>query len=179
MSHVLPAEVSLIVLSHLPIPSLLSLAVLSRQWVHFFVAHQSEIFRRAALYHEYITPGTLSLEDALSMNAGKPCVGSASWKDFCKSLLFHFHRTVYLHSPHKRHFPAYRRSKRLQVISILQKLGGKRTCCCTRVIASRFQPPLHQGRRKGRDMYLDPHLGRYRRNSPLFWHCLVVSSPGA
>ncbi|KAH9026258.1 hypothetical protein EDB83DRAFT_1927674 [Lactarius deliciosus] len=83
MLHVLPAEVTLSVLSHLPIPSLLSLLVLSRQWLHFFTTNQSAIFRSAALLHEYIQPETLSLEDALSMNTGRPWAGSTSWKDFC------------------------------------------------------------------------------------------------
>ncbi|KAF8257828.1 hypothetical protein EI94DRAFT_1225204 [Lactarius quietus] len=134
MLNVLPTEVTLIVLSHLPIPSLLSLAILSRQWLHFFATHQSEIFHRAALYHEYIPPGTLLLEDALSMNTGKPWAGSTSWKDFCKWV------------------PS-------QLISNLQKLGRKRACCCAHVIASRLQPLLHQGRRKSRDMYYDSHWG--------------------
>ena len=80
MLHALPAEVTLIVLSHLPVPSLLSVAVLSRQWSHFFAAHQSRIFRSAALQHGYIPPAseTLSLEDELSRNTGKPWAGSAS-----------------------------------------------------------------------------------------------------
>src|SRR6266702_75911 len=84
MLHVLPTEVTLSVLSHLPIPSLLSLRLLSRQWLHFFTTNQSAIFHRAALLHEYIQPETLSLEDALSMNTGQPRAGSTSWKDFCK-----------------------------------------------------------------------------------------------
>ena len=89
MLHVLPAEVTLIVLSRLPIPSLSSLAVLSCQWFHFLATHQSQIFHCSALYHEYIPPGMLFLEDALSMSTGKPWAGSTSWKDFCKSLPCH------------------------------------------------------------------------------------------
>src|SRR6266702_3538225 len=80
-----PTEVTLNVLSHLPISSLLSLPLLSRQWFDFFTTNQSEIFRRAALLHEYIQPGTLFLEDALSVNKGRPWAGSTSWKDFCTS----------------------------------------------------------------------------------------------
>ncbi|KAI9444179.1 hypothetical protein H4582DRAFT_1067846 [Lactarius indigo] len=83
MLHVLPTEVTLNVLSHLPIPSLLSLPVLSHQWLDFFTTNQSEIFHSAALLHEYIQPETLSLEDALSVNTGRPWAGSTSWKDFC------------------------------------------------------------------------------------------------
>ncbi|KAI9458951.1 hypothetical protein BJY52DRAFT_406892 [Lactarius psammicola] len=73
----------LVVLSHLPIPSLLSLPVLSRQWLDFFATNQSAIFHSAALLHEYIQPDTLLLEDALSVNTGRPWAGSTSWKDFC------------------------------------------------------------------------------------------------
>ncbi|KAH9000892.1 hypothetical protein EDB86DRAFT_471879 [Lactarius hatsudake] len=83
MLHVLPTEVTLNVLSHLPIPSLLSLPVLSRQWLDFFTTNQSAIFHSAAFLHEYIQPETLSLEDALSVNTGRPWAGSTSWKDFC------------------------------------------------------------------------------------------------
>ena len=85
MLDVLPADVILIVLSYLPIPSLFSLLVQSRQWFDFFTTNQSPIFRTAALLHEYIQPGTLSLEDALSVNTGRPWAASTGWKDFCKS----------------------------------------------------------------------------------------------
>ncbi len=85
MLYVLPTEVMLSVLSYLPIPSLRSLLVLSRQWFDFFITNQSAIFHSAALLHGYIQPGTLSLEDALSVNMGRPWAGSTSWKDFCKS----------------------------------------------------------------------------------------------
>ncbi|KAH9017136.1 hypothetical protein EDB83DRAFT_192914 [Lactarius deliciosus] len=84
MLYGLPAEVMLNVLSYLPIPSLLSLPVLSRQWLDFFTANQSTIFRSAALLHEYIQPKTSLLEDALSVNTGRPWAGSKSWKDFCR-----------------------------------------------------------------------------------------------
>ncbi|KAH9061243.1 hypothetical protein EDB87DRAFT_406313 [Lactarius vividus] len=84
MLHVLPTEVTLSVLSHLPIPSLPYLPVLSHQWPDFFTTNQSAIFHSAALLHEYIQPETLSLEDALSVNTGRPWVGSVSWKDFCR-----------------------------------------------------------------------------------------------
>ena len=66
--HLLPPEVTLSVLSHLPIPTLLCLPVLSRQWFRFFTTNESAIFHRAAILHEYIKPETLSLEDALSVN---------------------------------------------------------------------------------------------------------------
>ncbi|KAH8984937.1 hypothetical protein EDB92DRAFT_2032795 [Lactarius akahatsu] len=83
MLHVLPTEMTLNVLSHLPIPSLLSLSVLSRQWLDFFTTNQSEIFHSAALLHEYIQPEILSLDDALSVNTSRPWAGLTSWKDFC------------------------------------------------------------------------------------------------
>ncbi|KAH9042977.1 hypothetical protein EDB84DRAFT_1436286 [Lactarius hengduanensis] len=83
MLHVLPPEVTLSVLSHLPISSLLSLQVLSYQWLDFFTANQSVIFHGAALLHGYIQPGTMFLEDVLFVNMGRPWAGSTSWKDFC------------------------------------------------------------------------------------------------
>src|SRR6266404_4812320 len=91
MLYVLPPETLLRVLSYLPIPSLLLLPVLSRQWSHFFTINQSDIFHHAALLHGHIQPHTLSLEDALSVNTGRPWAGSKTWKDFCKS---HLHRYV-------------------------------------------------------------------------------------
>ncbi|KAF8272817.1 hypothetical protein EI94DRAFT_161052 [Lactarius quietus] len=84
MLHVLPTELTLHVLSHLPLPSLLSLPVLSRQWFDLFAANESEIFHHAAILHEYIKPETILLEDALAVNTGKPWAGSTSWKDFCR-----------------------------------------------------------------------------------------------
>ncbi|KAH9019012.1 hypothetical protein EDB85DRAFT_2294341 [Lactarius pseudohatsudake] len=42
----------------------------------------------AALLHEYIQPETLSLEDGLSVNTGRPWAGSASWKDFLPCLFW-------------------------------------------------------------------------------------------
>lgn len=85
MFPVIPPEVTLSVLSHLPIPSLLSLLVLSHQWFDFFTAHESEIFHRAAILHEYVKPETLLLEDALSVYTDRPWAGSTGWKDFCES----------------------------------------------------------------------------------------------
>ncbi|KAH9032739.1 hypothetical protein EDB84DRAFT_1561882 [Lactarius hengduanensis] len=92
MLYGLPAEVTLNVLSYLPIPSLLSLPVLSRQleWLDFFTANQSTIFRSAALLHEYIQPRISLPEGALSVNTGRPWAGSTSWKDFCR-------RSIQLH----------------------------------------------------------------------------------
>jgi hypothetical protein len=90
MLNLLPAEVTLSVLSHLPIPSLLSLPVLSHQWFDFFATNQLIIFHRAAISHGYINPEILMLEDALSLNTGRPWAGSTSWEDFCKSLLCYY-----------------------------------------------------------------------------------------
>jgi hypothetical protein len=85
MLYDLPPEMTLNVLSHLPIPSLLSLRLLSRQWSDFVNVHQSVIFHGAALYHGYVPPGT-GLEDVLSVtrNMGRPLAGTTSWKDLCK-----------------------------------------------------------------------------------------------
>ena len=124
MLHVLPAEVTLIVLSHLPISSLLPLAVLSHQWVHFFATHQSTIFHHAALYHEYISPGTSSLEEELSRNTGKPWAGSTSWKDFCKLLSRSFHRTIFSRI-HNRRFTVYSACKGYRSFQFRKNWEGK------------------------------------------------------
>ena len=140
MLHVLPVEVTLIVLSHLPISSLLSVAVLSRPWSHFFAAHQSRIFHRAALYHEYISPGVLSLEDALSTNTGKPWAGSTSWKDFCKSLPRHFHR-ISFHTSDNWFFPGHSRCKGYRSFQLCKNWEGK-GCVVARVLLPRSSPFL-------------------------------------
>jgi F-box-like len=84
MLDVLPAELSLNILSYLPIPSLCSLFTLSRRWYHFLFANQSSIFHRAAILRGYTQPG-LQLEDALARYTGSPWEGSIDWKDLCKS----------------------------------------------------------------------------------------------
>ncbi|KAI0252896.1 hypothetical protein BJV78DRAFT_1123843 [Lactifluus subvellereus] len=84
MLDVLPAEVSLDVLCHLPIPSLCSLFILSHQWYDFLSANQPAIFYSAAILHGYIQPGSFQIEDALAQYTGSPWEGSTDWKDFCR-----------------------------------------------------------------------------------------------
>ena len=84
MLHILPVELSLAVLSYLPLSTLCSLSSLSREWLEFFSENKSTIFHNAAVLHEYIDPETLLLEDALSMRVGNPWKGVADWKDFCE-----------------------------------------------------------------------------------------------
>lgn len=86
MLDILPVEISLVVLSYLPIPLLCSLPTLSRQWYNFFSKNQSTIFHKAAILHGYTQPGTLLLEDALSVYSGSPWEGATDWKDFCESV---------------------------------------------------------------------------------------------
>ena len=87
MLHRLPVEISLAVLSYLPLSTLGPLSSLSRKWRDFISANKSTIFRNAAILHEYIHPETLLLEDALSMHEGSPWRGATDWKDFCELLL--------------------------------------------------------------------------------------------
>ena len=84
MLHVLPVELSLAVLSYLPLSTLCSLSSLSREWLEFISENKSAIFHKAAVLHEYIDPETLLLEDALSMRVNNPWRGVADWKDFCE-----------------------------------------------------------------------------------------------
>jgi hypothetical protein len=72
MLHILPTELSLFVLSYLPLRCLCALPTLSRQWLNFFSENQTTIFHNAAFHHQYVQPG-----DSLSP--------TGDWKDFCKS----------------------------------------------------------------------------------------------
>ena len=85
MLHILPVELSLSVLSYLPVPTLCSLPTLSRQWFDLFSTHQSTIFHNAAIFHGYIQPDTILLDDALTVYKGSPWDGATDWKDFCES----------------------------------------------------------------------------------------------
>jgi len=87
----LPIELSLSVLSYLPLPTLCSLPTLSRQWFNLFSANQSTIFHNAAVLHGYIQSEIISLDDALSAYKGSPWDGTADWKDFCKCSDHVFH----------------------------------------------------------------------------------------
>jgi hypothetical protein len=84
MLYVLPVEISLAVLSYLPLSALCPLYSLSRKWLNFFSDNESTIFHNAAIFHGYVPPGTLLLGDALSMHKGSPWEGATDWKDFCK-----------------------------------------------------------------------------------------------
>ena len=102
MLQLLPTELTLNVLSHLPIPTLLSLPVLSRQWFHFFATNESEIYRHSTIAQQYIKPETVLLEDALSMNRGRPWAGSTSWNSrtsVSRSHLHHLSTTINDTSP--------------------------------------------------------------------------------
>ncbi|KAH9991527.1 hypothetical protein BJV77DRAFT_521206 [Russula vinacea] len=70
--------------------TLCPLSSLSRKWFYFFSENQSVIFHNAAVFHGYTHPGTLLLEDALSVHKGSPWEGATDWKDFCRrSVQFH------------------------------------------------------------------------------------------
>ena len=84
MLHVLPVELSLVVLSYLPLSTLCPLHTVSRKWFNFFSQNQSTIFHNAAILHGYTHPATLLLEDALSTHQGDPWEGATDWKDFYK-----------------------------------------------------------------------------------------------
>ncbi|KAI9510203.1 hypothetical protein F5148DRAFT_623674 [Russula earlei] len=85
MLHILPVEVSLAILSYLPLPSLCSLSALSRQWFNFVSTNRSTIFRKAAILHGFTPPGTSLLKDVLSVCTGSPWAGATDWRDFCAS----------------------------------------------------------------------------------------------
>jgi hypothetical protein len=69
MLHILPTELSVLVLSYLPLRCLCALPTLSRQWLNFFSENQETIFHNAAIHHQYVQPG----------DGPTGC-----WKGFCK-----------------------------------------------------------------------------------------------
>ena len=167
----------LIVLSHLPISSSLFLAILSHQWFPFFVTHQSMIFRGAALYHEYMPPGTSSLEEELSRNTGKPWAGSTSWKDFCKLLSHRFHRTIFSRI-HNRRFTVYSACKVYRSFQLCKNWEGKGRAAA-RVLLPRSSPHQIKVNEKAGICITTYFFGGIAVTHLFFRHRLVVSSPSA
>jgi hypothetical protein len=147
MLDVLPSELSLNVLSYLPISSICSLFILSRQWHHFLVANQWSIFCRAAILHGFIQPG-LQLEDALAQHMGSPWEGSIDWKDFCKSTLSllaegHLH-LLQISAPESTFSVFYHKGRRF--FQLNKNWEGKRARRCPFIFPASSGRRTHQSR---------------------------------
>ncbi|KAF4623168.1 hypothetical protein D9613_001312 [Agrocybe pediades] len=89
----LPAEIVILILSYLPIPSISSLRILSKEWLYFIdgnAQNRNTIYRNAAWIEGYIPDRTSMLdeigpkEDGTGLFSERTMHGVEDWKDFCK-----------------------------------------------------------------------------------------------
>jgi hypothetical protein len=80
---VLPAEISLQIISHLYLDDLLSLRSVCRFWKDFFGLHESTIYHAASDLHNIIPLRETPLCDLNSMFTERSLIGVDGWKSFC------------------------------------------------------------------------------------------------
>ncbi|EMD32433.1 hypothetical protein CERSUDRAFT_126831 [Gelatoporia subvermispora B] len=81
----IPPDITLYVLSFLPIPDLRSFSLIARQAHRCVVTHEDSIYHRAAILHKF-TESQTSLEQAVQDEQIRSgwLVGVRGWKDFCR-----------------------------------------------------------------------------------------------
>ncbi|KDQ52879.1 hypothetical protein JAAARDRAFT_61656 [Jaapia argillacea MUCL 33604] len=80
----LPAELTLHLLSYLPLGDISTITLLSRAWLAFLNANQDTVYRQAAIYHRFVSPDVVSLETVRDSENGSWMDGLNSWKDLCR-----------------------------------------------------------------------------------------------
>ncbi|KAF7316561.1 F-box domain-containing protein [Mycena indigotica] len=83
MSFPLSPEVTLLILSHLPFPSLSALARTSRLWHAFIETNELEVYRNAAIRH-FAVPSSTPFDNVKTTFSQRALAGSTDWKSFCK-----------------------------------------------------------------------------------------------
>ncbi|KAJ7064637.1 hypothetical protein C8F01DRAFT_1366925 [Mycena amicta] len=86
MSLPLPPELTISVLSHLPISSFATLCKTSRAWNAFIQTNQSTIYQNAAIRHFSIPPST-TFDDSKGALSRRAVAGAYDWKSFCRRQL--------------------------------------------------------------------------------------------
>ncbi|KAJ7064639.1 hypothetical protein C8F01DRAFT_1127552 [Mycena amicta] len=86
MSLPLPPELTISILSHLPISSFATLCKTSRAWNAFIQTNQSTIYQNAAIRHFSVPPST-TFDDLESVLSRRTVAGAHDWKSFCKTQL--------------------------------------------------------------------------------------------
>ncbi|KAJ7064638.1 hypothetical protein C8F01DRAFT_1366926 [Mycena amicta] len=86
MSLPLPPELTLSVLSHLPISSLATLCKTSRALNAFIQTNESTIYHNVAIRYFSVSPFT-SFDDLESVLSRRAVAGAHDWKSFCKTQL--------------------------------------------------------------------------------------------
>ena len=79
----LPAELTLSILSYLPLNSLSRLQSLCKSWNDFCALHESTIYRNAAYLHSYIPRPTTMLNELSSLYSQRALEDVMTWKDLC------------------------------------------------------------------------------------------------
>ncbi|KIJ13815.1 hypothetical protein PAXINDRAFT_80194 [Paxillus involutus ATCC 200175] len=83
MLQLLPPEIALDTLSYLPLQSLYSSALVSRNWNALIAINEATVYRNAALLHRFVPEGDLRA-DSVSPN---PKFTRINWKSYCQRQL--------------------------------------------------------------------------------------------
>ncbi|KAJ7064614.1 hypothetical protein C8F01DRAFT_1127462 [Mycena amicta] len=86
MSLPLPPELTISILSHLPISSLATLCKTSRAWNALIQTNESTIYQNAAIRHFSVPPST-TFDDLESVLSRPAVAGTHDWKSFCQRQL--------------------------------------------------------------------------------------------
>ena len=79
----LPAELTLSILSYLPLNSLSQLQSVCKSWSEFCTLHEGTIYRNAACLHTYIPCPTTMLNGLSSLYSERVLKDVKTWKDLC------------------------------------------------------------------------------------------------
>ena len=82
----LPTELTLNILSYLPLDSLGRLNSVCKSWSGFCAQHENTIYRNAACLHTYIPRPMTMLDNLTSMYSQRALEDVETWKDLCMCL---------------------------------------------------------------------------------------------
>ena len=86
----LPHELTLAVLSYLPLSSLSSYQAVCKDWKRFIDKYELSIYRSAAILHEFIPSSATSLSEIESSYHARYLRGVDDWKALCGYILYFF-----------------------------------------------------------------------------------------
>jgi F-box-like len=85
MLDILPVEKVLEILEYLPVQTLHSLLLVSRDWEIFIQENETSIYRKAALLHGFLPSSDFtSVSDLGSIFPARTLAGVHDWKGFCR-----------------------------------------------------------------------------------------------
>ncbi|TFK47379.1 hypothetical protein OE88DRAFT_1666120 [Heliocybe sulcata] len=83
----LPAELSLYIFSFLPLHAIAALNRTSKSFNDFIAVNEDTLYRQAAEWHRFITPGVMQLEDAKRQLKGFWSNAITTWKELDRQLM--------------------------------------------------------------------------------------------